>query len=353
MHSLSDMEQNTRSSDGNKTLKSKIYFIVGYVFLVAMALSWSVDNSLVYIFFGIAVYFLFLGFYSRPQEKKFQDPFKSARGQSQGSATTFSDSFTNIFRKQQPGTKPSAKAFSTPSSPEANRRLVGFVITGIFIIFFIFFIGSIFFDSSGGWDDSVLYFQTAEQNFWNGNYDSAYVNYRNAWKADDQYVEAMVGYGKVLAVRNQLDSAIIMFDRALAINPEYKEASYNKALSYYNRENYSETVKILTPVLEQNADYYDAMLLIGDSYYEQKQFDDALTWYENAYENGGIRSKALCHLMAYIYDTKGDYSRAVDLYKEALSYDSTVVDIYKRLGELLPNEDGNYYRTQAVKLQQN
>ena len=44
---------------------------------------------------------------------------------------------------------------------------------------------------------------------------------------------------------------------------------------------------------------------------------------------------------------------AIDLYKEALSYDSTVVDIYKRLGELLPNEDGNYYRIQAVKLQQN
>ena len=78
-----------------------------------------------------------------------------------------------------------------------------------------------------------------------------------------------------------------------------------------------------------------------------------MIWYKNAYENGGIRTRALCHLMAYIYDTKGDYSKAIDLYKEALSYDSTVVDIYKRLGELLPNEDGNYYRTQAVKLQQN
>jgi hypothetical protein len=57
--------------------------------------------------------------------------------------------------------------------------------------------------------------------------------------------------------------------------------------------------------------------------------------------------------MAYIYDTKGNYSNAIGLYKEELRYDSTVVDIYKRLGELLPNEDGNYYRIQAVKLQQN
>jgi tetratricopeptide (TPR) repeat protein len=230
--------------------------------------------------------------------------------------------------------------------------MVGFVVAGIFIMFFIFFIGSVFFGSSGQWDDSVVYFQNAEQYYLNGNYDSAYVNYRQAWKANDQYIEAMVGYGKVLAVRNQQDSAIIMFDKALSIDPDYNDASYNKALTYYNRANYGETIAILAPLLEKNPDYYDAMLLIGDSHYEQKQFDEAMVWYKDAYENGGIRSRALCHLMAYIYDTKGDYSNAIDLYKEALSYDSTVVDIYIRLGELLPNEEGNYYRTQAIKLKQ-
>jgi hypothetical protein len=54
--------------------------------------------------------------------------------------------------------------------------------------------------------------------------------------------------------------------------------------------------------------------------------------------------------MAYIYDTKGDNSKAIGLYQEALQYDSTIVDIYKRLGELLPNDEGNYYRTQAIRL---
>ena len=155
-------------------------------------------------------------------------------------------------------------------------------------MFFIFFIGSVFFSSSDDWDDDRLFTFRLQRNiYWNGNYDSAYVNYRQAWKANDQYIEAMVGYGKVLVVRNEQDSAMIMFDKALAIDPDYKEASYNKALTYYNRAKIQRSLScILAPVLEKNTDYYDAMLLIGDSYYEQKQFDDAMSWYRNAYENG-------------------------------------------------------------------
>jgi tetratricopeptide (TPR) repeat protein len=347
------MEKETNPNTNSNSAKSKTYFIIGYVFLMAMALAWSVDAAIVYIFFGIGAYFLFLGIYSRPTRKNFQEAFRSTGTQSRGSSSAFSDIIANIFQTSRPAAKPTAKIFARPRTPEENRRFVGFVITGVFIMFFFFFIGSVFFSSSEGWDDSVVSFQTAEEYYVNGNYDSAYIHYRRAWRANDQYAEAMVGYGKVLAIRNQQDSAMIMFDKALTIAPDYLEASYNKALIYYNRANYGESIAILVPLLEKNPDYYDAMLLVGDSYYEQKQFDDALNWYTNAYENGGIRSRALCHLMAYIYDTKGDYSRAIDLYKEALSYDSTVVDIYVRLGELLQNEEGIYYRTQAVKLKEN
>ena len=346
------MEKDTNSSSNGGPFKSKAYFIIGYIFLMAMALAWSVDPSIVYICIGIAVFFLFLGFYSRPKPKIFQD-FKSTRPHSSGPSTTLADTIAKIFQTPHPGSKHTAKPFTRPSTPEDNRRLVSFVIAGVFIMFFVFFIGSVFFSSSDSGYDSVLYFQTAEQNFWNENYDSAYLNYRKAWKADDQYVEAMVGYGRVLSIRNEQDSAMIMFDQALAINPDYKEAGYNKAWIYFGQQKFNESVAVLTPVLQENTDYYDAMLLIGDSYYELKQFDDAMIWYSKAYENESIRTRALCHVMAYIHDTKGNYSNAIGLYKEALRYDSTVVDIYKRLGELLPNEDGNYYRIQAVKLQQN
>ncbi len=168
------MEKDTNSSSNGDPLKSKAYFIIGYIFLMAMALAWSVDPSIVYICFGIAVFFLFLGFYSRPSRKKFQEPFKSTSNQSGEPSTKFSDIFANIFQQPHLGARPRPKTFTRHSTPEDNRRLVSFVIAGVFIMFFIFFIGSVFFSSSDNVNDSVLYFQTAEENFWNENYDSAY-----------------------------------------------------------------------------------------------------------------------------------------------------------------------------------
>jgi tetratricopeptide (TPR) repeat protein len=162
----------------------------------------------------------------------------------------------------------------------------------------------------------------------------------------------MVGYGNVLAIRKQYDSAALMYDKAFTTNPHYFGAAYAKGAMYYNLERYSDCIAFMDRLLRENTDYFDGMLLIGDCYYSLKQFDDAIVWYENAYENGGSRSSALCHLMAYIYDTKGDYGKAISLYQEALQYDSSIVSIYKRLGELLPSEDGNYYRTQAIKLEE-
>lgn len=339
------------NTDGDQSNKSKTYFIVGYVFLMAMALFWSVDDSIIYILLGTSVYFLFLGFYTNSSWKNFQKQFKTASQQRGGHESLFSEGVKNIFSKKQSVTKSSPKTTIKPSSPEDNRKLVALVVFAAFTVFIIFFIGSIF-SSSGGLEDSTVYFQAAEQNYWDGKYDSAYVNYRKAWKINEGYVEAIVGYGNVLAIRKQADSAMIMYDKALEIDPNYKEASYSKAYAYYNQEKYIEATTVLNPVLVDNPDYYDAMLLIGDSYYALKQYDVAINWYGNAYENGGLRSQALCHIMAYIYDTQGDYARAIDLYKEALSYDNAIVDIHKRLGELLPNEEGDYYRTQATKLQQ-
>jgi tetratricopeptide (TPR) repeat protein len=100
-----------------------------------------------------------------------------------------------------------------------------------------------------------------------------------------------------------------------------------------------------------NPDYVDGMLLIGDSFYNQSQLDSALRWYEGAYGQG-YRSAILSHLMAYIYDVKGQTNQAIELYREAIGQDSTIVDIYTRLGELVPGEEGNWFRQKTAQLQQ-
>jgi tetratricopeptide (TPR) repeat protein len=316
---------------------------------VAMALCWSVDNSIVLILFSAAAYFLFLGFYAKGPRSKSSGWKKTENFDKQTSSEKIVDLLKNIFSKREAGYSTLKKSFSQPkASSSAVRPMVPLIILAVFAAFFLFLVGSIFSSSDSDFE-SPDYFTRAEQQYSQGEYDSAYINYRRAWK-DEGSAEAMVGYGNVLAYRQQYDSAVVMYDKAFVIDPEYLPAPYAKGAMFYNLQRYNEAIALMDPLLQENTDYYNGMLLMGDCYYALNQFDNAIVWYANAYEKGGMRSSALCHLMAYIYDTKGDNSKAIGLYQEALQYDSTIVDIYKRLGELLPNDDGNYYRTRAIRL---
>ena len=94
------------------------------------------------------------------------------------------------------------------------------------------------------------------------------------------------------------------------------------------------------------------MLLAGDTHYTQKNYDEALSYYEPAYENGA-RSRDLCWIMAWIYDEqKKDIAKAIPLYKEALTYDDTVVDIYTRLSQITQEPEAGEYRKKVAELQQ-
>lgn len=322
--------------------KPEIYFVIAYVFLALMALFWSVDSSLVFIFLGLACFFLFLGFYNRAATVKPRG--YASRDTGPTITATFPEFLRNLFK-----TKSREARGGTSSTPAGLPKLIRFVVFSVFSIFLFVVVVNIITSDGDGYD-ATGYFEMAEQNFNMEEYDSAYLNYRRAMQAQASYVEAMVGYGRVLIVKNELDSAIGYFSRALEIDPEYDEAAYQKALAYYEQKKYAESIESLNAVLANNPEFYNAMLLLGDCYYVQRQYDEALSWYENAYQNGGIRTRILCHIMAYIYDTKGNYNKAIQLYQEALSYDSSIIEIYQRLGELIPDEKGNFYRTRAAKM---
>lgn len=336
------------SGDGRIKNRSKNYFIVAAIFFLLMALVWSLDASLVYIFLGVACFFLFLGFFHRPSTKNYNHSYQKSYQQEKrnfGGGPSFEDTLKTFFGN---------KTFQAPGSTAGSqsiqgRKIILVVILFIFLMTLIPIIVSIFSSDSGSYD-GLGYYATAEQQYLSQEYDSAYVNYRRAMRANPEHAEAIVGYGNVLAVRNERDSAILMFNRALEINPAYKEAVYYKGLALYDQKKYNDGIALVTPLLEENPDYYDGMLLLGDLYYIQGKYDEAITWYENVYQNSGSRTRILCHIMAYIYDKKGESEKAISLYQEALSYDSSIVDIYQRLGEMIPGENGNFYRSKAAEL---
>lgn len=320
--------------------KPRFFFIVGFSFLFLMALFSSVDASIVYILLGISGFFFFLAIYN---VQWLQRPFDQRKRESFSTSSKASPAFTGL-----------RQAFNqwrikVDSSKPASRKTI--MIIALAIVGFVVILPILIAISSGDNSyDSGYYNAIAEQHFATGQYDSATYYYRMALQADPDSQEALIGYGKVLSTLNQNDSAIYYFDRTLSLNDANATAIYNKAWVYYQQQKYTEGTEMLASLMEDNSDYYDAMLLLGDFYYVQKEYDKAIPWYEKAYQDGGARSRMLCHIMAYIYDTEKNYDKAIPLYKEALSYDSMVVEIYDRLGELLPGQEGNVYRAKRAAL---
>jgi tetratricopeptide (TPR) repeat protein len=114
---------------------------------------------------------------------------------------------------------------------------------------------------------------------------------------------------------------------------------------------YKDSIRETRKVTDNDPDNTNAILLIGDGYYSQTQYDSAMYWYNQAYDLD-YRSAALSHVMAFIYDTQGQPQKAIPFYQEAIGMDSSLVDIYRRLGELIPGEEGNWYRTKAAQVYQ-
>lgn len=315
--------------------KRKTWLIIFVVTLFVLAILWSVDPSIFYVLLGLAAF----SFYKiLAHRKRMEDDYEpSYRETYQHRKPSFWKDVKKLF--DNPGT-------GQTHSREKTSRLVSLIIAGsVGLVFFLIILSALFSNDTQG---SREYRQQASDLYDRQEYDSAAYFYDEAIKDDPENAELYLARGNAFLNGNKTDSAMIEYDRALKLHPSYKEAYYNKGLVYYNRKQYRNSINEVKKAMQVDPSYTDGMLLIGDDFYNSSQLDSAMVWYEDAYARG-YRSAALSHIMAYVYDTKGNTQKAIPFYKEAIAYDTTRTEIYTRLGELVGGEEGNQYRQKAAQ----
>jgi tetratricopeptide (TPR) repeat protein len=333
-------QDNVQGSKGRMTM----YLILAIIMLFIMALLSSLGKAFVYIFGGLAVFFFFLSFLNRAKtDDRYTDYRRSGRTATQGAS--FTDALRAAFRQQ------SAGQAGQPITDQGKRIIImaSAFIGGVFVIIVsmvVLFSGE---DSlvESALAESSFYKQEGDNYYSSQDFDAAYRSYKRGIAVDENFADGYFGLGNIKSETKQYDSAIYYYNRALEISPDKLDAAYGKALVYYNKENYNQSLEELKYIFDRTDQYQNAYLLAGDSYYVTNQYQQAIGYYETAYEMGA-RSKELLNIMAFIYDQRGDQGKAISFYKETLQYDSTMADVYKRLGELIPGEEGNYYRAKAA-----
>jgi tetratricopeptide (TPR) repeat protein len=335
-----------RSADNDELQKKRNlaarYSIVAYVFLFLMALCSSLGAAFVWIFCGAALFFVFLALRAYMQGQRapgyeYTNSYRSSYSETERREGIF-DFLQRMFRR------------GSSSGPllTKQRGVVIFVVffVGSIIAFIVFFISIVSEVTSSGMD-SNMYQMMGDDFYSRSEFDSAAVSYRRAIAADENSAAAYYGLGNVQAMKEQYDSSLYFYEKTLSIDPEHLNAAYGRGWVFYMQKQHDKSLQAMRYVMERSQDYTDAYLLAGDNHYVRENYDSAMYYYEPAYERGA-RSKDLLNIMAYIYDVQGKTGKAIPLYKETLEYDSTLTDVYRRLGELIPGENGDYYRRKAA-----
>lgn len=327
---------NVQEQSADRLRKQKRWVMVLVCSLFVLAIFWSVDVSVFYFLTGFCALSLFKVLQYQ-QISKPKTPLYESKSRTKGDDSSW-DHVKQSFKT----------ASEDPQKREKQKQIV--IVIGVIatFIFLTVIIPSFFVDDN--YNDEVSELQYwAEELSGRGQYDSAASLLKQASELNPENADLYLARGNAFLNAGKNDSALLEYHKVLALNPQYKEAYYNCALVYYYRKQYRSAIVEAKRALTVSPDYTDAMVLTGDCFYSTSQPDSAMMWYEQAYEIG-YRSAGLSHMMAYIYDTKGQTQKAIERYKEALAYDTTRVEIYSRLGELVQGEEGNTYRLKAVQI---
>ena len=159
------------------------------------------------------------------------------------------------------------------------------------------------------------YFNTIDKDFL-----QAIVCYDQALDIKPDYADAWNNKGNSLANLKRYEEAIACYDRALDIKPDYAYAWNNKGSSLANLKRYEEAIACYDRALDIKPDYADAWNNKGISLANLKRYEEAVACYDRALEIDPEFVDALYNkgiLMKFLKR----YEEALDCYDRAIEID--------------------------------
>ena len=200
--------------------RMKFYGFIAYGFLFLMALFSSLGHSFIYIFLGACVFFLFLALQNWWEVAKTEPKIIFDRPRYSSTVRNAPDLSSIISKMFNKGPN---RSYTNPANRE-QRKVFGIVVVIALIAFsFLLVIIASVNSPQENYEISETKLQ-ADDFYARSNFDSAAMLYRRAVAQDDQYSDGYYGLGNVKYELREYDSALIYYEKALALNPENLDA---------------------------------------------------------------------------------------------------------------------------------
>jgi len=126
--------------------------------------------------------------------------------------------------------------------------------------------------------------------------------------------------------------AIEAFDFAIAINPDYYSAFFNKADLFIMKGKYNEAIDICNNLLDKDFENIKALCCLGDCYEELNDFEKSLEMYNKAIDIFSDCSDAW-YGKGMVYYKSEKYSNALLSFRSAVDIDPDQSDYWYMIGE--------------------
>jgi len=177
-------------------------------------------------------------------------------------------------------------------------------------------------------------------------YDSTYINlalnlYDKALKIDPDYRNALEGKSMTYNEIGNIDSAMVYSKKLISIDKEYSVGYASIGRIYMNLNKTDSALKYMQKAVEINNKDPFGYLIMGQLYSNrQNDFIRALPYFQKAYDLGGDSWSEICDNISWQFMRIGDYGRALKYCMEAFSL-RPECSILNRYGIILAN-NSNY-----------
>jgi tetratricopeptide (TPR) repeat protein len=167
-----------------------------------------------------------------------------------------------------------------------------------------------------------------------GNVDEAMVHYQMALEIKPDFAEAHNNLGNFLFQKGSVDEAIVHYQMALEINPDYAEAHYNLGNALLKMGNVDEAIAHLQKALQINPDYAEAHNNLGYALIQKGSVDEATAHFQKALQINPDYADAHNNLGNMLLE-KGSVDEAIIHFQKALQIKPDFAEAHKNLSNAL------------------